>query len=320
MPSKNHGRMAQDMKRELIRHHRRDEGPARDRRPADRHAAGCDPRPGPGQGLHQRDGTGRRSGTGGQGAEQGVRATCVPKSAAACTSAKRPRFVFWQMRAQPMLPISTSCWGNWPPRRNRPQKTARTATTNNRCRRAMPAIPEKRNCMTQSVDHETVVSRLLSADEILILCHKNPDGDTIGSGTALCLALQKLGKTAAVLCSDPVPAMYAFLPITVFDAASRPALWWRWTWPASSCSATANNMPQYANMWTCASTITAPTAAMPTSPWWTTARRATAELLTALIPEMGVEITPDSRGLPVHRHCHTQRSTVRRPPTARRRP
>ena len=34
--------------------------------------------------------------------------------------------------------------------------------------------------MTQNVDRETVVSRLLAADDILILCHKNPDGDTIG--------------------------------------------------------------------------------------------------------------------------------------------
>ena len=40
--------------------------------------------------------------------------------------------------------------------------------------------------MIQSVDHETVVTRLLGADDILILCHKNPDGDTIGSGAARC--------------------------------------------------------------------------------------------------------------------------------------
>ena len=66
--------------------------------------------------------------------------------------------------------------------------------------------------MTQNVDRETVVSRLLAADDILILCHKNPDGDTIGSGTALCLALQQLGKNAAVLCSDPIPAMYDYMP------------------------------------------------------------------------------------------------------------
>lgn len=77
--------------------------------------------------------------------------------------------------------------------------------------------------MTQNVDRETVVSRLLAADDILILCHKNPDGDTIGSGTALCLALQQLGKNAAVLCSDPIPAMYDYMPITVFDGSFRPA-------------------------------------------------------------------------------------------------
>ena len=39
--------------------------------------------------------------------------------------------------------------------------------------------------MTQNVDRETVVSRLLAADDILILCHKNPDGDTIGCAAAL---------------------------------------------------------------------------------------------------------------------------------------
>ena len=76
--------------------------------------------------------------------------------------------------------------------------------------------------MTQNVDRETVVSRLLAADDILILCHKNPDGDTIGSGTALCLALQQLGKNAAVLCSDPIPAMYDYMPITVFDGSFTP--------------------------------------------------------------------------------------------------
>ena len=67
--------------------------------------------------------------------------------------------------------------------------------------------------MTRNVDRETVVSRLLAADDILILCHKNPDGDTIGSGTALCLALQQLGKNAAVLCSDPIPATRNKIPM-----------------------------------------------------------------------------------------------------------
>ncbi len=52
--------------------------------------------------------------------------------------------------------------------------------------------------------------RLLAADNILILCHKNPDGDTIGCGSALCHALSA-GQHAAVLCADPIPARYALL-------------------------------------------------------------------------------------------------------------
>ena len=42
--------------------------------------------------------------------------------------------------------------------------------------------------MTESVDRQTAVLRLRGADDILILCHKNPDGDTIGSAGA---ALQR---------------------------------------------------------------------------------------------------------------------------------
>lgn len=147
--------------------------------------------------------------------------------------------------------------------------------------------------MTQSVDHETVVSRLLSADEILILCHKNPDGDTIGSGAALCLALQRLGKTAAVLCSDPIPAMYEFLPITVFDGSFTPRFVVAVDVAGIQLFGDRNNMPQYAehvdlcidhhgsNSGYAYESLVDDTAA------------AAAELLTTLIPEMGVEITPD---------------------------
>ena len=52
--------------------------------------------------------------------------------------------------------------------------------------------------MTESVDRQTAVLRLRGADDILILCHKNPDGDTIGCAGALYLALKALGKNAAI--------------------------------------------------------------------------------------------------------------------------
>ena len=45
----------------------------------------------------------------------------------------------------------------------------------------------------------------------LILCHKNPDGDTIGCGSALYYALKTWKKPTAVLCSDAIPS-----PATTF--------------------------------------------------------------------------------------------------------
>ena len=39
---------------------------------------------------------------------------------------------------------------------------------------------------------------LLAADGYLILCHRNPDGDTVGSAAALCRGLRKAGRRAYV--------------------------------------------------------------------------------------------------------------------------
>lgn len=52
---------------------------------------------------------------------------------------------------------------------------------------------------------------LQKADDILILTHQSPDGDTLGSGFAICRALRSLGKRAQVVCSDPIPHKYAYL-------------------------------------------------------------------------------------------------------------
>lgn len=46
---------------------------------------------------------------------------------------------------------------------------------------------------------------LLAQDYITILCHRSPDGDTLGSGYALCHGLRSLGKQARLICADPVP-------------------------------------------------------------------------------------------------------------------
>ena len=48
-------------------------------------------------------------------------------------------------------------------------------------------------------------------DNFLILTHKSPDGDTLGSGFALCGFLRSMGKKANVINSDQMPDRYDFL-------------------------------------------------------------------------------------------------------------
>lgn len=52
---------------------------------------------------------------------------------------------------------------------------------------------------------------LKEQDNILILTHAHPDGDTIGAGFALCRALQKIGKNARVECADEYQTKFEYL-------------------------------------------------------------------------------------------------------------
>lgn len=61
------------------------------------------------------------------------------------------------------------------------------------------------------VDIRTAARLLKEHDDILFLCHSNPDGDTIGSAFALCGALARFGKKCRVSCYDDIPAMYSFM-------------------------------------------------------------------------------------------------------------
>ncbi len=56
-----------------------------------------------------------------------------------------------------------------------------------------------------------VVTRLHAASRIVVSSHERPDGDAIGSGMALVLALRALGKDARmVMCDTPPPALQPF--------------------------------------------------------------------------------------------------------------
>ena len=56
------------------------------------------------------------------------------------------------------------------------------------------------------------VAFLNEYDSFLLMAHVAPDGDTLGSCLALRLLLEQLGKKAWVVCDDPMPHLYAFLP------------------------------------------------------------------------------------------------------------
>jgi len=65
-------------------------------------------------------------------------------------------------------------------------------------------IPER-------IDSAAFAAEILLHDEILILTHSHPDGDTAGTGIALYNALLAAGKKAAVACTDELPVHLSFL-------------------------------------------------------------------------------------------------------------
>ena len=69
--------------------------------------------------------------------------------------------------------------------------------------------------MTQLITDKQAADLLAAADNILLLAHHYPDGDTIGSNYALCLALRALGKQVRVLCGDPIPRRYDYMTAEV---------------------------------------------------------------------------------------------------------
>lgn len=62
-----------------------------------------------------------------------------------------------------------------------------------------------------TISPSTAAELLRGWDDIVILAHQKPDGDTLGSCFALLYALEALGKTARVECADGYPARYHIL-------------------------------------------------------------------------------------------------------------
>ncbi len=60
-------------------------------------------------------------------------------------------------------------------------------------------------------DTITIVDVLKKINNAVIITHKGPDADTLGSAMALCLALRKLGKCANIIVEEEIPPRIKFL-------------------------------------------------------------------------------------------------------------
>jgi phosphoesterase RecJ-like protein len=59
---------------------------------------------------------------------------------------------------------------------------------------------------------EAVVERVRNARRVLAVGHENPDADTLGATLGIVRIVETLGGSADPVCTDPVPALYDFLP------------------------------------------------------------------------------------------------------------
>jgi len=57
-----------------------------------------------------------------------------------------------------------------------------------------------------------VGQRILGARRALGASHENPDADTLGAALGVAAIIERNGGTAALICADPVPSLYDFLP------------------------------------------------------------------------------------------------------------
>ncbi len=65
--------------------------------------------------------------------------------------------------------------------------------------------------MAETIDLLTAARRLTAAEGVLLLTHRRPDGDTVGSAAALCRGLRRLGKAAWVFPNEDLTPRLAFL-------------------------------------------------------------------------------------------------------------
>jgi phosphoesterase RecJ-like protein len=57
-----------------------------------------------------------------------------------------------------------------------------------------------------------ILAMIKESRSVLMVSHKDADGDTLGSALAMCEVVGAMGKNVAMRCPPPVPQLYTFLP------------------------------------------------------------------------------------------------------------
>lgn len=57
-----------------------------------------------------------------------------------------------------------------------------------------------------------ILGLVQESERVLMVSHKDADGDTLGSALAMADVIREMGKTVTVRCPPPVPEVYSFLP------------------------------------------------------------------------------------------------------------
>lgn len=139
-------------------------------------------------------------------------------------------------------------------------------------------------------DLQRTAELLRSWDKILILSHRSPDGDTLGCASALSRALIALGKSVQFRCADEIPEKFSYMfsgvnfgdfepeKIVTVDVADKSLL------------GTLESLGENADLAIDHHATHKPFAK---EIWVESGAAAACQLITRLIPALGVEITPE---------------------------
>ena len=152
--------------------------------------------------------------------------------------------------------------------------------------------------MNDAAAYRRVAETLRGSTRIASLCHENPDADTLGAAIAVALIAERLGKGYEIVSGDRPAPMYSFLPLFA-EIVSEPS--GRADVAVICDAATLERIGPIATShaaWLSSTTIVnidhhATNKGFGTDNLVDASAGATCEIVTALLPDLGIEADPE---------------------------